>query len=555
MSRKCENSADKFCYICGEFTTADMRCNITSNVKKLYHAYFGYKLGDQDKPFAPHIACQCCTSKLRMWSAKKLKSLPFGIPMVWREQQNHHNDCYFCLTNIQGFNKKNKDNVIYPNLRSANRPVPHSDEVPIPIPAEAFESSESDSSEDIDENAEAYQPTEDHNPRPLSQAELNDLTRDLHLPKESAQLLGSRLREHNLLAQGTTYAWYRHREKEFLEFFEKQGALVFCNEIQSLVEHMGIEYKPDNWRLFIDSSSRSLKAVLLFNGNLVASIPVGHSVQMSETYENMQILITALKYHQHNWLICGDLKVIAILLGLQGGYTKYPCFLCLWDSRADDKHFVQRNWPARLEFLPGTNNVRAMPLVDPKKVLLPPLHIKLGLMKIFVKALNKDSEAFKYLAQKFPHISEAKLKAGIFVGPQIRELLKDPIFENKLVDAQIHAWFAFKAIVQGFLGNFRSPQYKQIVQDTIDNFHQLGCRMSVKMHFLNSHLDYFPDNCGNYSEEQGERFHQDITIMEQRYQGQWNVSMMADYCWSLKRDVPDSTHKRKPKRQQFLSTT
>ena len=73
-----------------------------------------------------------------------------------------------------------------------------------------------------------------------------------------------------------------------------------------------------------------------------------------------------------------------------------------------------------------------MPLVDPKKVPLPPLHIKLGLMKNLVKALDKDSEGFKYLAKKFPHISEAKLKAGIFVRPQIRELLQDPIFENKL---------------------------------------------------------------------------------------------------------------------------
>src|SRR5271167_4051395 len=103
---------------------------------------------------------------------KKIKSLPFGIPMVWREQQNHHDDYYFCLTNIKGFNKKNKDNIIYPNLRSANRPVPHSDKVPIPIPAEIFESSESDSSEDIDENIDkAYQPTEDHNPKQLSQEE------------------------------------------------------------------------------------------------------------------------------------------------------------------------------------------------------------------------------------------------------------------------------------------------------------------------------------------------------------------------------------------------
>ena len=42
--------------------------------------------------------------------------------------------------------------------------------------------------------------------------------------------------------------------------------------------------------------------------------------------------------------------------------------------------------------------------------------------------------------------------------------------------------------------------------------------MSVKMHFLRSHLDYFPHNWGDFSEEQGERFHQDISDMEKRYQ-------------------------------------
>ncbi|GFU57687.1 uncharacterized protein TNCV_3638421 [Trichonephila clavipes] len=58
--------------------------------------------------------------------------------------------------------------------------------------------------------------------------------------------------------------------------------------------------------------------------------------------------------------------------------------------------------------------------------------------------------------------------------------------------------------------------------------------MSVKVHFLHSHLDYFPENVGAVSEEQGERFHQDIKEMERRYQGRWNVNMMADYCWMLK---------------------
>uniref|UniRef100_UPI003590302A uncharacterized protein isoform X2 n=1 Tax=Myxine glutinosa TaxID=7769 RepID=UPI003590302A len=103
--------------------------------------------------------------------------------------------------------------------------------------------------------------------------------------------------------------------------------------------------------------SRSLKAVLLFNGNKIVSVPVGHSVQMTENYSNMEHLLTALKYKDHNWMICGDLKVVSMVLGLQGGYTKYPCFLCLWDSRADKQHYVQRNWPERSCLEPGYHNV------------------------------------------------------------------------------------------------------------------------------------------------------------------------------------------------------
>jgi hypothetical protein len=43
---------------------------------------------------------------------------------------------------------------------------------------------------------------------------------------------------------------------------------------------------------------------------------------------------------------------------------------------------------------------------------------KLGLMKNF-KAVHEDGECFQHLKQKFLHISEAKVKEGIFVGPQI----------------------------------------------------------------------------------------------------------------------------------------
>jgi len=72
----------------------------------------------------------------------------------------------------------------------------------------------------------------------------------------------------------------------------------------------------------------------------------------------------------------------------------------------------------------------------------------------------------------------------------------------------------------------------------------MGCNMSLKIHFLDSHLDFFPDNLGAVTDEHGERFHQDISTLEKRYQGQWSARMLDDYCWKMKRDVPDAKHRR-----------
>ena len=68
--------------------------------------------------------------------------------------------------------------------------------------------------------------------------------------------------------------------------------------------------------------------------------------------------------------------------------------------------------------------------------------------------------------------------------------------------------------------------------------------MSLKLHFLHSHLDFFRDNLGDVRDEHGERFHQDIQVMEKRYQWRWDEAMMGDYIWSLVRE-DSTTYKRK----------
>ena len=115
--------------------------------------------------------------------------------------------------------------------------------------------------------------------------------------------------------------------------------------------------------------------------------------------------------------------------------------------------------------------------------------------------------------------------------------------------AELDAWNAFAAVVTNFLGNTKAENYRLLVGNLLQAFQMLGCNMSVKVHFLHSHVDYFPDNLGAVSEEQGERFHQDTKMMEKRYQGYWSESMMADYCWCLIRECTDTTYSRRAKKE------
>ena len=179
-------------------------------------------------------------------------------------------------------------------------------------------------------------------------------------------------------------------------------------------------------------------------------------------------------------------------MGMQAGFTKYCCFLCLWDSRAVSQHYKQKDWGSRSTFIPGEHSLKENPLVDMNKVLLPPLHIKLGLMKNFMKALHKNGAAFQHFSTVFPGLSAAKLKESIFVGPQIREVLKDPDFEELLNLKELGAWEAFKSVCSGFLGNTRVPDYQACIEKLLKSYEDMGCRMSLKIHFLHSHLNFFP---------------------------------------------------------------
>ena len=134
-------------------------------------------------------------------------------------------------------------------------------------------------------------------------------------------------------------------------------------------------------------------------------------------------------------------------------------------------------------------------------MLIPPLHIKLDLIKQFLTALDKEPAAFKYLQVLFPKLSVVKVKAGIFVGPQIKKIVECDEFAKLLSSKQKTAWNSFVAVVHGFLGNHKAENYLQLVQTLIKNYAKMGYRRSLKVHTLDAHPDKFKKNMGAYSEE------------------------------------------------------
>ena len=109
---------------------------------------------------------------------------------------------------------------------------------------------------------------------------------------------------------------------------------------------------------------------------------------------------------------------------------------------------------------------------------------------------------------------------------------------------------SFQLVVTKFLGNYKADNYEQLVANLLTSYKALGCNMSLKIHFLHSHLHFFPLSSGEISDEHGERLHQDIAAMEKRYQGKLNPSMLADYCWTLVRDDPAAEYKRLVKKRR-----
>ena len=256
--------------------------NFNENLRQIYQRCFECEVVQGNYFWLPKKSCCACTSMLNRHDEHIVK-IKFVTPTVWREPKNK-DDCYFCSTKTAGFNSSNIQKIQYAVVSSVTKASmseisnKKDREVAVDMSVADIEIDEAIDENMIEESSESNNDTDqeeyvmtkerDVYPRPFNPEELNDLIRDLGLPKDGAELLASRLKERNLLSKGTRVSLYRNRDESFQKYFTEEDDLVCCNDVHGLMNKLKKDiYESHEWRLFIDSSKRSLKAVLLHNTN------------------------------------------------------------------------------------------------------------------------------------------------------------------------------------------------------------------------------------------------------------------------------------------------
>jgi hypothetical protein len=129
--------------------------------------------------------------------------------------------------------------------------VPLGPDIPVPDPPKEIDTLEAESGSTPKESEEHSEfGTDTHGtPEPFTQTELNDLLRDLNVPKDAVVLQGHILKENNPLTPGRHVIFYRIREKDLLQYFTQEESLVHRSDIPNPIIRSGLEYETDEWSL------------------------------------------------------------------------------------------------------------------------------------------------------------------------------------------------------------------------------------------------------------------------------------------------------------------
>lgn len=495
--------------------------NFSESLMKSFCIQFGKRPIFYD--YTPKFMCQGCCSTL--YAVKEKPNANFYTTAThWKQSVDHPNDCIFCMINMDGVRYEAKTAFDFPpslmvtptslkeyitvnktintgpltpintnvgNGETHNRRVKITNEESVNEWLEVATDSEdenNDNEENTDEHDENYCPPKKR--RKCGKIKPKLITKDIHMNMAKSlafditkqQNHARILKSLGLLDKSCKVSDARTRSYHLHKYFDTNQHLAFCCDIEGLFGELGAVHSPVDWRLFIDSGGKTLKVMLIHNQNVFPSVPIAlaFSSRIKESYQSTKLILESIKYAQYQWSLCCDLKLVCFLQGLQGGNTTNPCFLCLFCSRDKENHYINHQWAPRVDEETGKNNRKYEPLVSSEKIIIPPLHLKLGFAMQFIKTilqtkkkikceLEEEEEeepddveqmqrAIKLEALKaiFPRKTESKITNGIVTGPEIKKLFENKDFVKVLNPIELQAFKCLIDICCNFLGKFSS---------------------------------------------------------------------------------------------------
>ena len=104
--------------------------------------------------------------------------------------------------------------------------------------------------------------------------------------------------------------------------------------------------------------------------------------------------------------------------------------------------------------------------------------------------MNSKGSRFAFPLKKSPQLSMEKIKADIFDGPHLGELMKDPMFDETLKQAEPSAWQSLKSVITNYRVNYWSAEYDEEIEELLKSFFQFGHECHSNCTFC-APTDYF----------------------------------------------------------------
>jgi hypothetical protein len=171
-----------------------------------------------------------------------------------------------------GIAKKKKWTIVYPNIPSALRPLLYGEGISVPEPSKEFtiDSDDEDEGESTSGSPKPPASIEPHfshgrssapQPHILTEDELNDFVHDLELSKSKAELLGSQFKTMESSREKVRISSFRSRHQQLVPFFRKEDDLVFCYDVDGLMNFLGTKRPATTiYRLFETESEGGVAA-------------------------------------------------------------------------------------------------------------------------------------------------------------------------------------------------------------------------------------------------------------------------------------------------------